>query len=303
MVAMTRVLSDDDVARLDPAHAVGWMLDALRMRAAGDLVSPVRLRAGLGRGDLVVTPGQSPRWYGYRSYDTEPTTDGQQVVVAHDARTGLVAAIHVGNDLGAARTGALGGAAAALLGPSTACTVAVLGAGRQAWWQVWALSAVLDIGELRVVSRTHDSAERLAGRAIRELGLSAHAVPEPRDAVSAADVVVLATNSSAPVIDPAWLRSDVFVTTVGPKQQGRAEFGLDLLEGAAIVATDSIDQLHAYDPPALVAAAGQAGGVTDLSLVASGVAEAPHRGRRVYLSVGLSGTEVHLLGHLSELAL
>ena len=90
------------------------------------------------------------------------------------------------------------------------------------------------------------------------------------------------------------------MSTVGPKQRGRSEFGLDLLESADLVCTDSLAQLHAYAPPSLVATSRHAERVTSLGAIAAGAAA----GRQddadltLYLSVGLAGTEVHLLERL-----
>lgn len=305
---MPTVITDDDLQRLDPRRAVEWMLAALRLHADGLLTSPPRVRADLGDGGVVVTAGRGPRWYGYRVYDTRPVTYGQQVVVAHDVVSGEVVAAHIGSLLGPARTGALGGAAAALLGPTGAAQVAVVGAGAQAWTQLWAMSAALEIAEVQVASRRPASRGALADRAATQLGLSARAVDSVRSAVEGADVVILATDSPAPVLDASWLADDVLVATVGPKQVGRAEFGMDLMTGADLVVTDSPAQLRAYDPPALVADAGLAADVIALGDLASAADEPEttrrgrpgRRGRRVYLSVGLAGTEVHLLGHLAE---
>ena len=43
------------------------------------------------------------------------------------------------------------------------------------------------------------------------------------------------------------------MTTVGPKQQGASEFRLDLVEAADVVVTDWLAQLHACNPPSVVA--------------------------------------------------
>jgi ornithine cyclodeaminase len=113
------------------------------------------------------------------------------------------------------------------------------------------------------------------------------------------DMVVLATSSPAPVIDAAWLSPGTAVTTVGPKQLQRAEFGPDLPARARLVATDSIPQLNAYEPPAVLA--GQP--VISLGAIVSG----EHPGRAdtdavtLYASVGLAGTEPFLLADLLAL--
>lgn len=293
------LLTDDDLDDLVPNEVVGWMLEALRLHGCGKLTSPPRARADLGDGSVVVTAGRGPRWYGYRVYDTIPTPVGDQVIVTHDAVTGEVLAVAIGARLGALRTGAIGGAAASRLGPVDSCRVGVIGSGTQAWAQLWALSGVLDIAEVGVWSRTPSGRQAFAARARDELGLHAVVGEGAEQVVRGADVLVLATSSARPVLDAAWLGVDVLVITVGPKQVGRAELPLELVTGADLVTTDSLDQLHAYDPPALVAAAGLAGAVVPLGHLAQGRVSPLRSRRRVYLSVGLAGTEVELLGRLA----
>jgi len=110
-------------------------------------------------------------------------------------------------------------------------------------------------------------------------------------------IVVLATNSRTPIIDPSWLAPGTHVTTLGPKQSGASEFGLDLVEAASVTVTDSLAQLHAYRPPNLVASSRHAEHVLSLGAVVSD----PSLGRpdvsqiTLYLSVGLAGTDVYFL--------
>ena len=63
---------------------------------------------------------------------------------------------------------------------------------------------------------------------------------------------MLATGSPAPVIEAAWLAPGTYVATLGPKQRGRAEFGLDLPAAAAVIVTDSLAQIDAYHPTSLL---------------------------------------------------
>ena len=88
------------------------------------------------------------------------------------------------------------------------------------------------------------------------------------------------------------------MTTLGPKQLGRAEFPPELITGATQIVTDSLAQLRAYDPPAV--ATNVAGtGVIELGDIVAGATVPRTKGRRVFLSVGLAGTEVYLLGKLA----
>ncbi len=51
------------------------------------------------------------------------------------------------------------------------------------------------------------------------------------------------------MIEADWIAPGAYVTTLGPKQVGRAEFGPDLVARADVAVTDSVAQSSAYDPP------------------------------------------------------
>jgi alanine dehydrogenase len=292
---MTIVLDDAAVAaRLDAATAVDLMRRALLAAHRGELVSPPRVHAA----GVAFTVGRRPgRWYGYRSYDTE--VGGDQVVTVHAEPEGRLAGVAVGSLLGALRTGALGGAAVDAMARADATTVGVVGAGRQAWTQLWAVAAVRRLDDVAVFARTSEGRAAFVERARAELGVPARAVDSVERAVADRDIVVLATTASTPVVRGEWIRPGTAVTTVGPKQVGRAEFGPDLPARADLIVTDSPAQLNAYDPAALLAGSA----AVPLGAVLAG----EHPGRRsdeevtLYASVGLAGTEPFLLAHLAGL--
>lgn len=112
--------------------------------------------------------------------------------------------------------------------------------------------------------------------------------------------MVLATSSRTPVLRAQWLEPDAYVATLGPKQQGWAEFGLDPAEAASLLVIDSVAQIMAYEPPhALV------GTRDEQRLVSLGAVRARELGviRRepvvAFLLVGLAGTEAFLLDRLA----
>jgi ornithine cyclodeaminase/alanine dehydrogenase-like protein (mu-crystallin family) len=289
---MTIVLDDDAVtARLRPGPAVAAMRSAVLAAYRGELIAPPRVHADV----LTFTAGRLPgRWYGYRSYDTH--AGGQQVVAVHAEPSGDLAGLAVGSALGACRTGALGGAAADVLARPDAATAGVVGAGRQAWTQLWALCAVRQLTDVVIYSPTPRRRDALAARVQADLGIASHATGNAREAVTGRDIVVLATSSAVPVLDANWLSPGTAVTTVGPKQAGCAEFGPDLPARADLIVTDSLPQLRAYDPPALLA--------STPAVPLGAVLAAEHPGRThadavtIYASVGLAGTEPYLLADL-----
>ena len=168
----------------------------------------------------------------------------------------------------------------------------------QGWRQ--SAHAVRHIREVRVFGR---DPQRWAAFVERIRPLVAGTVRPALDARSACDgaeIVVLATSSPTPVIEAAWIAPGAYVTTLGPKQQGRAEFGLDLAEAASLLVTDSVDQIGAYDPPNVLAGTSHEHRLVSLGAVRAGEAGTPAPdGISVFFSVGLAGTEVYLLDRLA----
>ncbi|MCO1618197.1 ornithine cyclodeaminase family protein [Micromonospora sp. CPM1] len=303
---MTLLFSDDDVAAaVDAPLTVAAMRDALLAAYAGRLIAPPRASAPLDGGRMVLTAGHlTGQWYGFRSYDTFGHPESGQLVVLHDATTGAVRAIAVGEELGSRRTGGLGGVAVDALARADAATVGVVGSGRQAWTQVWAAAAVRPLREVTVYSRSAARREAFAARVRAELDVPARAVGSAAAAVRDRDVVVLATTSTAPVLDAADLAPGTHVNTVGFKQTDRHEFGTDLLDAADLLVTDSPGQAAAYAPPMLAAVEPYAGRLRDLGAVLAGAVPGRTTADQisVFCSTGLAGTEVFLLDRLARVA-
>ncbi|ADL45059.1 ornithine cyclodeaminase/mu-crystallin [Micromonospora sp. L5] len=306
MERMTVLFSDDDVAAaVDAPLTVAAMRDALLAAHAGRLIAPPRASAPLGGGRMVLTAGHlTGQWYGFRSYDTFGHPESGQLVVLHDAATGAVRAIAVGEELGSRRTGGLGGVAVDALARADAATIGVVGSGRQAWTQVWAAAAVRPLREVTVFSRSAARRDAFAARVRAELGVPARAVGSAAAAVRDRDVVVLATTSTVPVLDAADLAPGTHVNTVGFKQVDRHEFGPDLLDAADLLVTDSPGQAAAYVPPMLAAVEPYAGRLRDLGAVLAGAAPGRTTADQisVFCSTGLAGTEVFLLDRLARVA-
>jgi ornithine cyclodeaminase/alanine dehydrogenase-like protein (mu-crystallin family) len=300
------ILLDDEalLARLDAGTAVAAMRQAVLDAERGDMSAPPRLSADLGAGRIVFTAGaRRGAWFGYRSYDTFGFGD-EQVVVLHTWHDGAIHAIAVGSELGARRTGAIGGVAVGALASPGAAHAAVIGTGRQAWTQLWAIGAVKQLARVLVWSRGAAHRAAFAERARRELGLPATEAASAEQAVRDSDIVVLATSSPEPVIDPAWVPAGCHVTSLGPKQQGRSELDAGLAERAAVIVTDSVAQAHAYQPPFVLAGTPHMDRLASLASVLAG--GAPGRSGAsditLFCSVGLAGTEVHLLAALTRAA-
>lgn len=302
MPVVEAILHDEDVLdRLTAADAVRWMGDALDAHYRGELVAPARAHAELGDGRLVFTVGRlRGSWFGYRSYATLPSEPGAQVVVVHDEASGRVRAIAIGNELGARRVGAIGAVAVDALAADGADVVGVIGSGTQAYTQIWALAAVRQVREVRVYSRDPRRRALFASRVQPLVTGVCRPVGDARAAVEGAQIVILATSSTTPVIDAGWIGPGTYVATLGPKHQGRAEFGLDLPEAASLLVTDSMEQIGALEPPNVLVGTRHERRLVSLGAVRAGHAPAlSPEGISLFFSVGLAGTEAFLLHRLA----
>ncbi|MEK9776107.1 MAG: ornithine cyclodeaminase family protein [Quisquiliibacterium sp.] len=109
-------------------------------------------------------------------------------------------------------------------------SLAILGAGLQGHAHLEALAQVRDFSDVRIWNRTPARAEQLAQHC------GGRSLPV-QDAVRGADVVVLATASSEPVIDGHWLKPGAKVASVGWSGMDGAE--LDAVTMGHTVIVDS----------------------------------------------------------------
>lgn len=287
-----QIFTDDDL----PDAALDAILPAIRdfliAHAREETQSPARLCADMGDGALVFTAGGDAHHLGFRVYDTAARPQAAQLVAVWSRATGQIVALAPGTRLGPLRTGAIGALAAADLAPHGGpLRVGVIGSGVQADTQIAALSRLRMLADLRIWSTTPAHAERLAMRRGGQVAGSARA------AVEGADVVILATSASTPVIAPEWISPDTHVTTLGPKFQNRHEMPTALADRAALIVSDSPAQIAAQDRHML---AGHPALARLAPLGAWLDGRARPEGITLFLSAGLAGTEVAALAALIQ---
>lgn len=143
-----------------------------------------------------------------------PTVAGTVLVL--DPQTGMPKALMDGDSLTAIRTGAAGGLAADLLARPDATTVALFGAGVQARSQLQAVLAVRKIKQVHILDLSNDAADRLAHEiATWPDAPTVFTETSSQIAVKAADIVITATTSKAPVFDGNDLTPGTHITGVG----------------------------------------------------------------------------------------
>ena len=256
---MTLLLSNDDVkAALSMSDCLEALEIAYRELGAGRGGSGVRsevLTPGPGTDalySLLTMSGVCPRFeIGAVRIDSDivswPVTESGPrrvklaaapggrytgLVLLFSTRTGEPLAIYPDGVVQRMRVAGTSGIAAKYLARSDAREVALIGTGWQAGGQALAICTVRPIRRIRCYSPDRERRERFAAAWQDRLGIEVIAVPEPREAVSGADVVVLATNSLQPVFAADWLAPGMHVSSLS-----RLELDASVAGAADIVIT------------------------------------------------------------------
>jgi ornithine cyclodeaminase len=259
-----RILREGDVrAALDMASCIDAVDGAFAAYATGgaELPDVIHLDVPETRGEIHVKAGHlhAARYYAVKVASgfygvVPPAIDG--MVVVYDAADGTPAALILdGGLLTDLRTGAAGGVAARHLAPERVRTVAVIGTGLQARYQLDALAIVRPGFEhVRVWGRDREHAthcvDDLLGRPGLPEGCRFAVAETVEEAVEAADVVITCTASREPLLSAGWVSPGTHVTALGSDGPDKRELDVDVLSRADLLVVDSraqcarIGELH-----------------------------------------------------------
>ena len=235
---MPLYLTEADVAALlGPEDALAAIEACFHRLAGGAIENEPRKRMGLD-GGVFALMGAVDRELGFAGSKSYAWLEGGTpfVVVLFDSRKAVLAAVIEADKLGQLRTGAASGVAAEYLAREGASSLGVLGCGWQARSQVACIRAAVPTIE-RVVAycRTEKSLRAFCKETGAEPGES-HRDPAGQD------VVVTATTSMDPVLRGEWLRPGALVCAIGASEPRARELDNVVLERAAFVCCDSLEQ-------------------------------------------------------------
>ena len=234
---MPLYLTEADVTGLlTPADALEAVEGSFRRLASGETENVPRQRTRWEGGFLAVmwAVDRELGLAGLKSYAA--SAEGVSfVVLLFDLETTKPVAVIEADKLGQLRTGAASGVAARHLAREGASSLGVIGCGWQARSQVACIREALP-GIERVVAycRTEERLREFCRETGAEAGES-HSDPAGQD------VVVTVTTSRDPVLRGEWLRPGALVCAVGANDPRRRELDNVVLERAAFVCCDSLE--------------------------------------------------------------
>ncbi len=226
------ILSEEEVRkRLRMEDLIPAMADALRDLSAGAVLQPLRtvLEVSAHAGFLGVMAA-SGRTLGAKLVTFYPQNKEvpthHAMILLFRPETGEPLAIMDGRLITEMRTAAVSAVATKLLARPDTKALAILGSGVQARSHLEALRLVRSFREVRVWSPRH--AERFA----HEFNVSVASSAE--EAVRGADVIVVATSATNPVLRGEWLDPGVHINAVGATRPNWRELDNEVLRRSTI---------------------------------------------------------------------
>lgn len=232
MEAAPIILNEADVRqRLRMEDLIPAMADALRDLSAGTVLQPLRtvLSISAHNGFLGVMPA-SGRALGaklvtfYPQNKTVPTHHA--MILLFQPETGEPLAVMDGRFITEMRTAAVSAVATKLLARGDVKVLTILGSGVQARSHLEALRLVRSFTEVRVWSPRN--AERFAQ------AFNVRSVHSTEEAVRGADVIVVATSATTPVLRGEWLAPGVHINAVGATRPNWRELDDEVLQRSTI---------------------------------------------------------------------
>jgi ornithine cyclodeaminase/alanine dehydrogenase-like protein (mu-crystallin family) len=244
------ILSHADVlTSLPPDECERAMASVLAAHARGEAFMPPRsVTFPPGAAGLM---GLMPGWRGDRGHQkavfalkaiclirSNPARglDAHQgIVTLFDGETGVPTAILDASAITEIRTAAVTATATRALAREDATTLAILGAGVQARSHLQALMPVRPLRHVRIYAPTEAHAQAVVNEAPASArGAELTVAASAELAVRGADVVVVATSSTEPVIEREWLAQGAHVNAIGASSLNAREIDVATVAAAAL---------------------------------------------------------------------
>ncbi len=228
------ILDQQAVTELLPMQeCIDLMVSTLSALARGETILPLRTVVLIPNTNdaFAVMPAYigSPKTMGAKIITVYPGNHGtkydshQGAVLLFDPDNGSLAALLDATAVTTIRTAAVSAVATWLLARKDASSLAIFGAGVQAYAHLEAMCAVRPIKTLSVWSRTAANAERLADVARKKFNLDASVASSGADAVRDADIICTTTSARAPVLFGEWLTPGTHINAIGASQRTARE--------------------------------------------------------------------------------
>jgi len=235
---MTIIISELQTKKLiDMDQAVKALDRMFRDRAAGKMrsVPRRRLKGSEKQLNMMAAWHRDMDLICLRSYAGEANT-----ITLYNGRTGAIQAIVDMGLLSSLRTGAATGVAAKYLAPANSKVLGVIGPGWQATFQVEAVAETSPIEQVVVYGRTPKRRKDFIKQMSKVVKADWKEVDSVDEAESAADILVVSTDSTTPVATGAALKEEVLVASIGANATVKHEVSNNLIRRMDLIVVDDL---------------------------------------------------------------
>ena len=300
---MALILSEPQSRKLiDMPMALKTVEGIFRDRAAGKVRSLPRRRLKGSEKQLNIMAAWQESWdlICLRAYAGASNT-----VTLYNGRTGQIQAIINMGYLSSLRTGAATGVAAKYLAPSKTKTLGVVGPGWQATFQVEAVANACPIETVVVFGRTPKKRKEFIRQMSKITKADWKEVDSLDEVEASSDILVVSTDSSAPVTEGNSLKEEVLVASIGANQATKHEISTSLIRKMDFIITDDLPTARGDSGDLIAACQSRITRWEDIvpleKIVADGVAE-PRPKRILFQSNGIADEDLAVGRYVLEQA-
>jgi len=235
---MAIIISEPQTKKLiDMEQAVKALDKMFRDRAAGKMrsVPRRRLKGSQKQLNMMAAWHQDMDLICLRSYAAEANT-----ITLYNGRTGAIQAIINMGLLSSLRTGAATGVAAKYLAPPNSKILGIIGPGWQATFQVEAVAKTCPIEQVVVYGRTPKRRKDFIKQMSKVVKSDWKEVDSVDEVEAASDILVVSTDSSAPVATGTALKDEVLVASIGANATVKHEVSNNLIRRMDLIVTDDL---------------------------------------------------------------
>ena len=235
---MALIISAEQTRELIDMGAAIRLLDRMfRDRAAGKMrnVPRRRLKGSAKQLNVMAAWRQNPDLIALRSYVAKANT-----ITLYDGGSGALKAVMSAAYLSSLRTGAATGVAAKYLAPPKPSVLGLIGPGWQGTFQVEAVVKACRPKQVLVFGRNAERRQGFIETMSKVVPTPFRAAGSVDEVESESDILVIATDSTTPIVDGPRLKDDVLVATIGANQPVKHEVSGRLIKSMDLVVTDDL---------------------------------------------------------------
>ncbi|MGX7677710.1 ornithine cyclodeaminase family protein [Jatrophihabitans sp. DSM 45814] len=243
---MTLFLDSEDIKSLaseDLCERAAW--DAVLAESSGRSKLPPRIDVPSENGFLRVMPAVLGPVMGLKVMTLAEGVGNRYLVLLYDTQSGELRGAFDAEELTRLRTAAFTVTAAKLMVGGAPSNLAVIGSGFEADGHLRALNRVWSFDNVSVFSPSAERCENFATRLSTDLDIKVSAAESCQAALAGADLVMLATKATVPVLDGAHVDSGSIVLSVGSTRPNLRELDATVLRRTGTLIVDDPKQVTA----------------------------------------------------------